>query len=226
MFTTGSFQRVGIILACASVLLVLPAAAHDIHYTGRATGINGTVTVHNSAGSLVTKKLLIVDLAMNCTGAPREDTASALSTPAPVLVQAQTVRGYLVGNDGVTAATAGIETLKLELEGHTVEATLLHSNAEATCHESDLSITTNMNSSVATLKIDGRSQALTTQPNQRIPIPGLGELIVNEQAVTANWKSNKEVTVSALHLAINQSQTGAKGDLWFATSRAKVYCGR
>src|SRR5688572_12367511 len=72
--------------------------AHEVHFTGKATGVNAQVTFGTAK-----KSLLLADVLMACSGTAREETVSTVSNPAPLGLQARTVRGYTIGRDDVSA---------------------------------------------------------------------------------------------------------------------------
>jgi hypothetical protein len=213
-------------VAMAGSLLWLPSAqSHEVHFTGRATGINGVLNV-----ATVKKSLLVTDVLMSCSGTAREETASAISNPEPLLVNARNVHAYTIGRDDVAASNASIEEFHLQFPSSngsgpvTIDATAAQSNAESRCNESTLTITRTGGSSLASLKINGQGQALSGEPNQQIALPGnLGTLIVNERDTTTN---SREIVVNALHVKVADPQYPVNGDILFAHSRAKVTCSR
>lgn len=211
--------RSAIASAVLAGTLLLPAAqSHEVHFTGRATGVNGTVTFQS-----VKKTLVLADVLMSCSGTAREETVSTVSNPQPLGLTARTVRGYTIGRDDVAASNAGIEELHLNLaDGFKVDATGLQSNAESRCDEATFKITKTGDTDVATLSINGQARSITGEPNQTFDVPGLGQVIVNEQL----HPSTRELIVNALHVKVSDPSYPASGDIVFAHSRAKITCSR
>jgi hypothetical protein len=192
--------------------------SHEVHFTGRASGVNGTVTFQEAR-----KTLVLADVLMACSGTAREEIVSTVSNPAPLAITARTVRGYTIGRDDVSASNAGIEELHVNLaDGLRIDATALQSSTEARCNESTFQITTTGASDVATLSINGQAQTITGEPNQTIEIPGFGQVIVNEQI----RPSSRELITNALHVKVADPSYPASGDLVFAHARAKITCSR
>jgi len=206
--------------ACAGLLLTPSVAqSHEVHFTGRAIGVNGTVTFQTAK-----KTLMLADVPMACSGTAREEIVSTVSNPLPLGVTAKTVRGYAIGRDDVSATEAGIEELHLNLaDGFRVDATGLQSSAQASCDEATFRITTSGASDVATLSINGQSRTITGEPNQTFEVPGLGKVIVNERPTTS---STREIIVNAMHVQVADPSYPANGDLVFAQSRSKITCSR
>ena len=209
------FQSVVLTFSLAAAV-ALPAQSHEVQFTGKATGVNATLT---AAG--VKKTLVLADVLMACSGTAREETVSTVSNPQPLGVSARTVRGYTIGRDDVAATNAGIEELHMNLaDGFRVDATALQSNAESRCDEATLKVATTGASDVGTLSINGQARTLTGEPNQTFEVPGMGKVIVNEQL----RPSSREIIVNALHVIVADPSYPANGDLVFAHSRAKVTC--
>jgi hypothetical protein len=202
--------------AAAAILAASPLQSHEVHFTGKATGVNATLT---AAGAK--KTLVLADVLMACTGTAREETVSTVSNPQPLGISARTIRGYTIGRDDVAATNAGIEELHMNLaDGFRVDATALQSSAESRCDESTLKVNATGNADVGSLFINGEGRTLTGEPNQTFEVPGLGKVIVNEQL----RPSSREIIVNALHVVVSDPNYPANGDLVFAHSRAKVTC--
>jgi hypothetical protein len=202
--------------ACLAAV-VLPAQSHEVHFTGKATGVNAQITFATAKKSLV-----LADVLMACSGTAREETVSTVSNPQPLGLSARTVRGYTIGRDDVSATNAGIEELHVNLaDGFRVDATGLQSHAEARCGE-DLRVTAQGGAEVGSLFINGEGRALTGEPNQTFEVPGLGKVVVNEQI----RPSSREIIVNALHVYVADPSYPANGDIVLAHSRAKLTCSR
>jgi hypothetical protein len=202
--------------AAAALLWQSVAQSHEVHFTGRATGVNGTLTAQT-----VKKTLVLADVLMACTGTAREETVSTISNPAPLGLNARNVHGYTIGRDDVAATNAGIDELHVNLaDGFKVDATALQSNAESRCDEATLKVVTSGSADVGSLFINGEGQALTGEPNQTFEVPGMGKVIVNEQLKP----SSREIIVNAMHVIVADPSYPASGDIVFAHSRAKTTC--
>jgi hypothetical protein len=203
-------------LGAAGVCFGPAAQAFDIHYSGSATGIKGVL---NAAG--VNKTVTVADVAMACTGTPREETVSTVSNPQPLGISARTVHVYSIGTQHTAASNADIETFAMNLaDNFRVNASGIQSHAEATCDEATRAITTSGGSDVGSLYINGQGQALTGEENQAFEVPGLGRVVVNE----VQRPSAKEIIVIGVHVYVADPTYPANGDLVFARSRAKVTC--
>ena len=206
--------RAVVFTACLAAV-VLPAQSHEVHFTGKATGVNAQVTFGTAKKSLV-----LADVLMACSGTAREETVSSVSNALPLGVSARTVRGYTIGRDDVSATNAGVEEIHVNLaDGFKVDATALQSNAEARCG-ADLRVATEGDAEVGSLFINGQGRTLTGEPNQTFEVPGFGKVVVNEQI----RPSSREIIVNAMHVYVADPSYPANGDLVFAHSRAKITC--
>jgi hypothetical protein len=209
-------RSVVIPLCAVAVLVWAPAQSHEVHFTGKATGVNATLT---AAG--VKKTLVLADVLMACSGTAREETVSTVTNGQPLGLSVKTVRGYTIGRDDVSATNAGIEELHMNLaDGFRVDATGLQSHAESRCDKTTMKITASGGADVATLMINGQSRSISGAPNQTFEVPGLGKVIVNEQI----RPSSREIIVNALRVIVADPDYPANGDLIFAHSRAKLTC--
>lgn len=201
----------------AGVLASGAVQSHDVHFTGRAMGIDGTVTFASAK-----KAVRVVDVLMSCSGTAREETSSQVSNPQPLEVNARTVHGFTIGRDDVSEASADIEEFHLNLaNGLRVDGTLVQSEASSTCN-SDFTITKRGSATVGSLSINGQGRTITGEPNQTFEIPGVGKVVVNEQL----HPSSREIIVNAIHVQVADPSYPANGDLVFAHSRAKITCSR
>lgn len=201
----------------AGVLASGAVRSHEVHFTGRAMGIDGTVTFASAK-----KSVRVVDVLMSCSGTAREETSSQVANPQPLEVTARTVRGFTIGRDDVSEASADIEAFHLNLaNGLRVNGTLVQSEASSTCN-SDFTITKRGSATVGSLSINGQGRTITGAPNQTFEIPGVGKIVVNEQL----HPSSREIIVNAIHVRVADPSYPANGDLVFAHSRAKITCSR
>lgn len=98
------------------------------------------------------------------------------------------------GGSGVASSFASLNNLKIsENEQSIVEAQFALAEVTADC--GGLAGQTTI---APELIVRGRPVAVTGDPNQQVPIPGVGLLVVNEQVLAAG-----EITVNALHLTLD-----------------------
>lgn len=198
--------------------------AHDVHYYGIADGIKGTLTV-----GTVTKSVLVTEVLMACTGTPREETASSVANPRPILITASNVHGYTLGDDGLATVKADIDRFMLSLDdGLVIQASGLTSHAESSCDQATLDVKDSGGATVGSLSINGQGQAITGEPNQVIDMGPFGKVVVNEQVFVTRQRSGRTigngVTITALHVYVADPNYPIHGDLSFAKSKSKVTC--
>lgn len=208
----------GLVLAAGAFGWHPATQSHEVHFTGRGIGAYGTV---NFSG--LSKKIVLADVPMACSGTAREEIVSTVSNPQPLGLSAKAVRGYTIGSNDVSATEAGIDELHLNLaDGLKIDATGLQSSAQARCDAATFKITKSGGADVGSLSINGQGRAITGEPNQTFEVPGFGQVIVNEQI----HPSSREIIVNALHVKVADPDYPANGDLVFAHSRSKITCSR
>jgi hypothetical protein len=190
-----------------------PAVAGDVFYSGRATGVNASVTVLG-----VKQNILISDNGMSCQGLPKSETLYSLTNPAPLSVSINEAYTFTQGRDRSALTKARLSGVAVGVPGLTVNSTLIESRAQATCNTSN-EITLHGKSTVGTLTINGETYAVTGQPNQRISIPNVAQITVNEQHRYAN-----EIRVVGVRVRLLTTNTLATGDLQIAATRARIVC--
>lgn len=204
------------ILTVASVLgaTSVPAiAAGDVFYSGRATGVNASVTVLG-----IKQNILIADNGMSCQGIPKSETLYTLTNPAPLNLSINQAYTFTQGRERSSLTKARLSGVSIGVPGLTLNSTLIESRAQATCNTTN-EITLHGKSTVGTLTINGESYAVTGQPNQRITIPNVASITINEQLRYSN-----EVRVVGVRVRLLTSNTLATGDLQIAAARAKIMC--
>lgn len=195
-------------------LASLPAAAAgDVFYSGRATGVNASVTVMG-----VKQNILISDNGMSCQGIPKSETLYSLTNPAPLNVQINEAYTFTQGRERSSLTKARLSGVVVGVPGLDLSSTLVESRAQATCNTSNV-VTLNGKSTVGTLTINGQAYSVTGQPNQRITIPNVAQITVNEQQRFAD-----EIRVVGVHVRLLTTNTLATGDMQLAAAKAKIVC--
>ena len=201
-------------LAAALSATTFPAAAvGDVFYSGRATGVNASVTVLG-----IKQNILISDNGMSCQGLPKSETLYSLTNPAPLNVSINEAYTFTQGRERSSLTKARLSGLSIGVPGLSLNSTLIESRAQATCSTSN-EITLNGKSTVGTLTINGKAYAVTGQPNQRISIPNIASITLNEQKRYAD-----EIRVVGVHVRLLTTNTLASGDVQIAAARAKIVC--
>ena len=198
------------VLGATSVPVV---AAGDVFYSGRATGVNASVTVLG-----IKQNILIADNGMSCQGIPKSETLYTLTNPAPLNLSINQAYTFTQGRERSSLTKARLSGVSIGVPGLTLNSALIESRAQATCNASN-EITLHGKSTVGTLTINGESYAVTGQPNQRITIPNVASITINEQLRYSN-----EVRVVGVRVRLLTSNTLATGDLQIAAARAKIMC--
>ncbi len=178
-----------------------------ITFSGDAAALDATVL--NNARTIVSQAG-----PLPCSGGT--DTSSLPTVTVPGLLTATALSASTTGGGTQSASDASIATATLTVGGNTIAATLLSSEATASCSPGPVVAG---DSVVLLLFINGTPIIVTGIPNQTIPLPGgTGQVVINEQISTVSANSG-DITVTALHVVVNNV-----ADVRVSTSHADITC--
>jgi len=123
-------------------------------------------------------------------------SATFLSAGVPSVLSFEVLVAETNGANGVANSAASLADLTL-LPGNPaqVSASLVRAESEATCNG------VRGTTEIANLSFGGANIVVTGAPNQRVTIPGVATLIINEQT-TSSGGGVQDITVNALHLIL------------------------
>jgi len=170
-------------------------------YSGRAYVLNASVTPLNAAcAPLGTFNANWADTG-NLPSSGGEVPAQSLTlsnTSADLSVTAEAFTSSTVGSGNEAHSFATVAQLALSLGGVLdVKAGLLTSNSDVSCDPATGAYTVKGSSYIAFLTINGTTYGITGLPNQKITIPGLATIIIDEEAAGTN-----SIDVNALHIML------------------------
>ena len=180
-------------------LLVIGALAGPLDAQAAKGGGSGASTTFKGQATALRANVLGIETVLADTG-PLPPSggaleASVLSANVPGLVTANVLHASTVGQGNRTRSEASAADLDLTVGGNEIEADFLMARAEAACGGQGASLTGS--SEIVNLTINGESVSVGTAPNQTIPLPGGGSIIINEQST-----SDGTITVNALHVRV------------------------
>lgn len=202
-------------LALVAAFAAAPAFAGDTFYQGRATAVQGTLTL-----STLSQSILISDNGLSCQGTPKEETLSDTRNTGQIAFSAQTAYTFTQGRDQKALAIARLQAATLDVPGLKVGFSAIEATAQATC-DVNRRVTVQGSSSLVDLVINGQRQTISGQPNQTITIPNVATITVNEQTQGA-----RELQVTGLHVVLFPTNDVVNGDLRISATRAKITCTR
>src|SRR2546428_4710299 len=173
-----------LLLAGLSFGLATLRADSGAIFSGQATVVRATVPL---AGTIV----LSDTGPLPQSGGALE--ASLLNVSVPNLLTAEVAHASTVGQGDRSRSEASVANLTLTVNGNTIGAAFLSSNAMAVCGAGDPS--TIGSSEIAELVVNGQQVVVAGAPNQTVTLPGCGQVIINEQSSDGPG----DVTVNALH---------------------------
>jgi hypothetical protein len=139
-----------------------------------------------------------------------------LSLTVPDLLSLNLLSASTDGANNETDSAASVVQVTITAAGVNIAASVLTSNASATCAPA-----VSGTSTVVGLKVNGLSVKITGQPNQTIPLL-VGSLVINEQISSVVNQPNyttADMLVNALHLKV-----GFLADVIISQSHAGVTC--
>ena len=162
------------------------------------------------------------------TGDSREITLLTVSVPESQtlgLLALEAVAGHAttVAQGDRSRAEASVAELSLTVSGNTIGAGFLMSQAEAVCEAGVAAVSGA--SQVAELVVNGQDIVVTGEPNQTVPLPNGGRIIINEQSSMSEG-GRGDITVTALHIIANDLAGNQVADIVIARAHADITCGR
>lgn len=139
----------------------------------------------------------------------------------PGLLSAQVLHATAVAMGDASRSEASVAKLMLTVGGNTISANFLMARAAAFCDQGNPSASGR--SELAQLVINGQQITVGDEP-KTIPLPGGGEVRINEQS--QNVQGNKaDITVNALHVLIPGPVPGiGDTDVIIASAHADITC--
>jgi hypothetical protein len=189
--------------ALAGPACMAAQAANQTTFSGRATVVRANV--------LGVPTTLADTGPLPSSGGAQE--ASLLSVSQPGLLTADVLHASTVGQGSSSESEASVADLDMTVGGNHVTADFLMARSSATCSNGRAS--TSGSSEIAALSVNGQGVSVSGTPNQTIPLPGGGTLVINEQS-----SSPGSIDVSALHL----TEPGV-ADVVISSTHADISCG-
>ena len=183
---------------------VIAEAQQTTTFSGQATVVRATV--------LGFKPVLLSDTGpLPSSGGAQQ--ASLLSASVPNLLSVDVLHATTVGQGDRSRSEASVADVSLTVGGNSISADFLMSSAMAVCTSSGPA--TSGSSELANLVINGQTIAVSGAPNQTIPLPAGGQVIINEQKSGGPG----DITVNALHVSIP-----GVADVVISSAHADVTC--
>src|SRR5919198_375696 len=147
-------------------------AASGPGYSGQAKVVDATLP-------LLGQHIVLSDTGpLPASGGAQE--ASLLDAEVPGLLTAEVLHASTVGQGNQSRSEASVANLSLTVGGHTVAADFLMARATAQCNGGNASVSGSAD--IVNLVVDGTPITASGTPNQTVPLPGGGSIIINEQS--------------------------------------------
>ena len=144
---------------------------------------------------------------------------SGVFDPTNGALAAEVLHAAVVAGGNSSSAETSVANLAVIAAGQSIAADFLMARAAATCNGSSATIAGS--SEIARLTLNGQSIVVTGAVNQTIALPGLGQIVINEQKTGSSASaSDGEITVNAVHIVLIGGT-----DLVVASAHADIACG-
>ena len=178
--------------------------------TGTATAggrLSGTAFLITGSLIPVLTTGILSNLGMPCQGTGGADLSSdqaslGIASVGSIGAGHQTVNGTMASGGNTSTVTATIGAINL-LNG-LVTADAVTAKAHATAGPSGTT-TDAAGTTIANLKVNGKPIAASVPPNTAIALPGLGQVVLNEQVATSGGPHDASMTVAAIDIQITVS---------------------
>ena len=120
-------------------------------------------------------------------------------------------------------AAASVAELSLNVAGQSINAALLQAHADAQCADGTAFVSGH--ATIANLFVNGQEISVSGDINQRVPLPGGGVVVINEQVASMS-AGNGDITIRALHIIVPGLVPGTDTDVVIAEAHADIRCGQ
>ncbi|HVT36722.1 MAG TPA: choice-of-anchor P family protein [Nevskiaceae bacterium] len=165
-----------------------------VQYSGRATVVDATVKVLTANAHVVLGDTGYLDP----TGGTREDTVAQIDNPPPLGLHSSTIDAITSGANGTASSHAEVEKLAVTISALKITADVIEADTTAVCDQSSQTVAPSGSSTIVNLKINGKGYAYSGKPNQKISIPGVATIILNEQS----QPDVNSYSVNAIHVIV------------------------
>lgn len=211
--------RVVLTCAVAAAAVALPAAAaNSTTFSGQAKVVDGKVLgipiTLVDTGPLAAEGGALDEKLLCYPGAGCNIDVPDLTNG---MLGAEVLHASTVAHGSKSRADATVAEVGVAVANQTVNATFVRASAEASCMSGLASVSGS--AELVNLVVNGSPVLVTGQVGQRVEIPGVGVVVLNEQvaSVTGN---NGSITVNALHIVFPALAT----DLVIAQAHADILC--
>lgn len=182
-------------------------------YSGRATGINSTITTNGSASTVTSGD--------TCPLPPRGGTSTVTVTGGPLIqgiLGSGTITSSTSGAGITSQSSANVSDFFLNAGGYVVRATNVSSSTQCNCCDiaSPMCSSTSSISGLTVTDPSGANVPVST--NGTATIAGAGTIVFNERISTGLH----ELTVNAMH--INFTVNGTNYNVIVASSHSDIIC--
>lgn len=195
-----------LLLVCLSAAFVGTARASSAPHASLLPGITGGYAYaddqHTSTGNTNTQNGPSYLASLGCAISNKTTTASAVSTQPGVLTSTGPVIDNATTNRTSTVATvqASADIQNVNIIGGLITATRANAVADSTATATTVS-SSNMSTLVG-LQVAGLPILLNPAPNTILPLPGVGNVTLNEQSIQSSGATMTRIAVTAIDVKV------------------------
>ena len=178
-------------------------------YSGQSIGLNATI-ISIQDGTVISNQELVTNTGI-LPAVGGNLMASDVSANVQNVVTTGSLNASVSGSDNQTHASSTVTGFNFTSNGYVISAEQVSASATALCGS------TNGNSQITNLVINGQPVTVTGAPNQMIFFPSGGYIMINGQSVSKG--KNKNITVTGLRIVIPNT-----AEVNIATARAEIKC--
>jgi len=190
-----SALRVSLVVFVLLVLGLMPAARAGVGSPG-----GHACSAYVDAPRLGTVDATFADTDVASVAGDPVDGADLIQADVPGVLSAEVLTATTSVDFGMATSATSLANVRL-LPGQAAELTASFVRAQADVYDAQGSSRWHGVTEIRDLTFGGRSVALTGKANQRIDLPGVASLVINEQA-TSMQSGVSTLTVNALHLTL------------------------
>jgi hypothetical protein len=197
-----SMRGLAVVFTCM-VCSSMAFAATETGYSGKAYGT--AVKVAPGVTSITSGMTAVSELCTEATGVTNTNSVAGVTLPPLAVTGVVDTSVASVAQTGSTASVSKSTVAGVNLLGGLVTADAV--TAESSAIDTAGVFSTSSNGTIfANLKVLGILLPINVAPNTRIILPGIGEVVLNQQ-ISQVTATAAELTINMIHIRINQVNT-------------------
>lgn len=204
-------SRLLVLIAALVTTAILPLAAQTTSAQGTAAIVRTLAGQQQLASSTLPTYGGVNTSSLDVAGVPGLLNASALNSTTSGMLDTRDVSAQTTSELGALQVLNGLISAEQVLA-------VASSYANGATAGSDA-----VGSQLVGLVVAGQSITGMPAPNTRMPLPGVGYVVLNEQTITGNGSTASGITVNMIHVVLQNALTGIQtGEIIVGSARSAV----